>query len=255
MEALGSVFGLLQVMTQTTSLLAAITSSAYNHRNILWETQKSCEEIEDCLRRLEDMITFKETSVTSWERLDSGLQKCQVLIDRVSSATTHSSLRLRIATRFPDSAKLMQLSESLEARCQREEVDGLMLWRLQSWITVSPAPRNLESLITMLSETYFRSSATVGTRMVHENCARTVAACPLGGLDHSSCRRHSILRPSIRPSLSHTLYRRKHGGSMCFGRTGRIWYGNSHTAEHSMVSGNRYAAASDSSERGTSMVP
>lgn len=255
MEAVGSIVGLVQVITQTTSLLAAITSSAYNHRRILQEAQKSCEEIEDCLCELKDMIAFKETSVTSWEHLNSGLQKCQVLIDRVSSATIHSSLRLRIARRVPDSVKLMQLSESLEARCQREEVDGLMLWRLQSWITVSPAPRNLEPLLIMLSETYFRSSATIGTRMVHENCARTVAACPLGGLDHSSCRHHSILWPSIRPSSSHTLYRRQHGGSMCFGRTGRIWYGNSHTPEHPMVSGNRYAAASDSSERGTSMVP
>jgi hypothetical protein len=225
MDAVGivaGIAGLVQAMTQATSLIAAITSSTYNHGRVLRETQKSCEELDDCLRRLKDIIALKETSVTSWERLDSGLQKCQVLIDRASSATTHSPFRLRTTTRIPDSATLMQLSKSLEARCQRKEVDGLMLWRLQSWITVSPAPRNLESLITMLSETYFRSSATVGTRMVHENHARTVATCPLSGLDHSSCRHHSVLCASIRPSLSHTLSRRKHGGSMCFGRTGRI---------------------------------
>jgi hypothetical protein len=255
MELVGIGAWAVGLMTQTTSLFAAITSSAYNHRRILRETQKSCEEIDDCLRRLKDMIALKETSVTSWEHLDSGLQKCQVLIDQASSATTHSSFRMRAATRMPDSATLMQLSESLEARCQREEVDGLVLWRLQSWITVSPAPRDLESPLTMLSETYFRPSATVGTRMVHENCARTVAACPLSGLDHSSCRHHSVLCAPIRPSLSHILSRRKHGGSMCFGRTGRIRYGNNHTPEHSMVSGNRYAGAYDNSERERTTVP
>jgi hypothetical protein len=239
-------------MTQTTSLLAAITSSAYNYRRILRETQKSCDEIDDCIRRLKDMIALTETSLMSWEHLDSGLKKCQVLIDRASSAVF---FRMRAATRMPDSATLTQLSESLEARCQREGVDGLVLWRLQSWITVSPAPRDIESTLTMLSETYFRPSATVRTRMVHENHARTVAACPISRLDHSSCRHHSVLCASIRPSLSHTLSRRKHGGSMCFGRTGRIRYCNSHTPEYSMVSRNRYAAASDSSERGTSMVP
>ena len=212
----------MKVTTLVTVFVTAMTSSAYNHGRILRGTQKSCEEIEHCLRRLEDMIALKETSVTSWERLDSGLQKCQILIDRASSATTRSSFRMSVATRMSNSAKLMKLSESFGARCQREEVDGLMFWRLQNWITVSPSPRDLESPLTMLSETYFRSSTTVCTRIVHEKCARTVAVCPLSGLDHSSCRHHSVLCASIRPSRSYTLYRRKHSSSMRFGRTGGV---------------------------------
>jgi len=206
MEAAGIVVGLVQVITQTTSLLVAITSSAYNHRRILQEAQKSCEEIEDCFRELKDMIAFKETSVTSWEHLDSGLQKCQVLIDRVSSATTHSSLRLRIARRVPDSLKLMQLSESLEARCQREEVDGLMLWRLQSWITKLTSDRLPPSAHEWFTKTVQEPSPHVllagwiilavaiiafcGHRSdlrcrIHYIVGSMVVACVLGGLEGS----------------------------------------------------------------------